>query len=109
MQDIYIGNLPYSLDENGVKELFKPYGEVEKVTLITDHNTGKKAGYGFVKINCDNIDPIIENLDRSEYQGRTIRVSHAETKQLKGKYLPITLECLGEKCTRMCHFNMHSF
>lgn len=80
MKDLYIGNLPYTLNEEDIKKLFEPYGQVHKVTLIKDHQSGKKKGYGFVKLESDRIDKVIETLDRSECGGRTIRVGAAQSR-----------------------------
>ena len=45
MSDVYIGNVPFSVNEYDVRALFEAFAPVEKVTLIVDHNTGKKTGY----------------------------------------------------------------
>lgn len=78
MQDLYIGNLPYTFEENDIQEIFEPFGAVLKVTLIKDHQTGRKKGYGFVRIDLQNPDSAIEKLDRTEQGGRTIRVGRAD-------------------------------
>ena len=80
MQDIYIGNLPYTLDENGIKEIFDPFGDVNDVTIIKDHQTGKKTGYAFVKMNDEAAKTAIEKLDKTECHGRTIRVNNASSR-----------------------------
>ncbi|KIM11007.1 MAG: RNA-binding protein [Sulfuricurvum sp. PC08-66] len=80
MQDIYIGNLPYSLSENEIKELFSTYGEVSKVTLIVDRESGRKKGYGFVKMDPQGCQEAIKELNETQFMGRTIKVSAASNR-----------------------------
>ena len=49
--NIYVGNLPYSATEDKIRELFSAYGMVERVSLITDHETGQSRGFGFVEMS----------------------------------------------------------
>ena len=77
MQDLYISNLPYDLNEPEIQTLFSPFGEVGKVTLIIDHHSGRKKGYGFVKISDEGVNDAIDALNLSQCHGRTIKVSVA--------------------------------
>ena len=62
---LYVGNLPYSTSEEDLKELFSPHGTVENVALISDRETGRSKGFGFVEFpNDDEAKVAIEALER---------------------------------------------
>ena len=63
MKTIYLGNLPLSASENEVLELFSRHGEVGKVTLVTDRETGRSRGFGFVEMDPEAADKAIDALD----------------------------------------------
>jgi len=75
VKKLYIGNLPYSMTENDLRELFEEFGPVHAVELIIDHYTGKKRGFGFVTM--ENWEQAMENLNGREVHGRSIRVNPA--------------------------------
>lgn len=77
MKTIYVGNLPYSTNENEVQELFGQYGAVQSVKLITDRETGRLRGFGFIEMGADEADAAIEALNGNEFGGRTLRVNEA--------------------------------
>ena len=79
--DIYIGNLPYSVHEQAISDLFAQYGEVEGVKIIMDHATGKSKGFGFVTMK-DNAEAeaAIEALNGKELDSRTLKVNAAREK-----------------------------
>jgi len=80
--NIYIGNLPYSTDEQGLKEWFSQYGEVTRTSVITDRATGRSRGFGFVEMaNDDEALAAIEATDGTEYSGRTLVVNEAKPRQ----------------------------
>ena len=79
--NIYIGNLPYTVNESKIRELFETYGDVDSVNLITDRETGKIKGFGFIEINDDGGQAAIEGLNETEYEGRTIVVNQARQKK----------------------------
>ena len=66
---IYVGNLPYTANEDEVRQLFAEYGTVNTVSLITDRETGRPRGFGFVEMD-DGADEAIAALDRQDYGGR---------------------------------------
>lgn len=77
MKTIYLGNLPLSASENEVLELFSRHGEVGKVTLVTDRETGHSRGFGFVEMDPEAADKAIDALDGADFEGRTLRVNEA--------------------------------
>jgi RNA recognition motif-containing protein len=74
---IYVGNLPYSATESDVRNLFAQHGEVVSVRLITDRETGRAKGFGFVEMNGPDADNAIEALNGFQYGGRNLRVNEA--------------------------------
>lgn len=80
--NIYVGNLPYSTDEQGLKEWFSQYGEVTRTSVITDRATGRSRGFGFVEMaNDDEALAAIEATDGTEYGGRSLVVNEAKPRQ----------------------------
>ena len=79
--NIYVGNLPYSIDEDGLKDVFAGFGEVEKVSIITDKYSGRSKGFGFVEMPDESAaEEAIKALDGSDVQGRNIKVNQARPK-----------------------------
>lgn len=75
---IYVGNLPWSVDEEGLKKLFEAY-ETEEVTLIKDKFSGRSKGFGFVTIADDaNANKAISELNGKEVEGRELKLSEAK-------------------------------
>lgn len=77
MPTIYLGNLSLSVSEQDVENLFGQYGEVASVSLITDRETGRPRGFGFVEMEPEAAAKAIEALDGTEFGGRTLRVNEA--------------------------------
>ena len=76
--NIYVGNLPYSVDEHQLRSWFEEYGAVERATVITDRFTGRSRGFGFVEMpNEEEARRAIEALNGSEFEGRTLVVNPA--------------------------------
>jgi len=76
--NIYIGNLHYNVNEEELKEIFKKYGEVMSVIIITDKYTGRSKGFGFIEmLNDEEANKAIENLNGTEIHGRKINVNQA--------------------------------
>ncbi len=77
--NIYVGNLPYNVTEDELKELFSEFGEVTTVNIITDKFSGQSKGFGFVEMTNDpEADEAIKALDGSELKGRNIKVNQAK-------------------------------
>ncbi len=76
--NIYVGNLPFSVTVEEVRDMFEPYGPVESVNLITDRETGRLRGFGFVEMSSDEeASAAIAGLHGSQCQGRTLTVNEA--------------------------------
>ncbi|PAF47101.1 RNA-binding protein [Helicobacter sp. 12S02634-8] len=80
MKSIYVGNLAYSATNEDIKELFSKYGNVVSVKLISDRDTGRAKGFGFVEMEDDQALKAIDALDNTEFMSRTIRVNEANPK-----------------------------
>jgi RNA recognition motif-containing protein len=79
---IFVGSLPYKVEEADLKELFEAYGEVSSVKIITDRETGRSKGFGFIEMTDDeSAQKAIDGLNGTEIGGRTIAVSQAEERK----------------------------
>jgi RNA recognition motif-containing protein len=79
---IFVGSLPYKVEEADLKELFEAYGEVSSVKIITDSETGRSKGFGFIEMTDDeSAQKAIDGLNGTEIGGRTIAVSQAEERK----------------------------
>ena len=74
---IYVGNLPFSSTEGQIRELFSRYGTVTSVNLITDRETGRPRGFGFVEMD-GGAEQAIQALDKSDLDGRALNVNEAK-------------------------------
>jgi RNA recognition motif-containing protein len=78
---LYVGNLPYNTSEEDLRNLFAQYGNVESVAVITDRDTGRSKGFGFVEFGDDNeARNAISALSGQEYGGRALTVNEARPK-----------------------------
>ena len=73
---IYVGNLPFSATEDDIRDMFGEYGEVTSVSLITDRETGRPRGFGFVEMT-DGGDEAIEAFNGTDMGGRSLVVNEA--------------------------------
>jgi len=78
MTKIYVGNLPFSADENEIRTLFSQHGTVESVNVITDRDTGRPRGFAFVEMSRADASRAIQNLNGKEMGGRALRVNEAQ-------------------------------
>ncbi|MFI3272312.1 MAG: RNA-binding protein [Pseudomonadota bacterium] len=76
-KSIYVGNLPWSANEEQVEELFAEFGQVLSVKLVSDRETGRARGFGFVEMDDAEAVAAVEALDNSLFGGRTLRVNEA--------------------------------
>ena len=74
---VYVGNLSFQTSENDLTDLFTPFGEVETVSIITDRDTGRSKGFGFVTMNDDGAEKAISQLNGTEVSGRALTVNEA--------------------------------
>ena len=76
--NIYIGNLNYRVKEADLRQVMEEYGTVESVKIIKDRETGKSKGFAFIEMNNDaQAKQAIEELNGSEFEGRTMIVKEA--------------------------------
>ena len=81
MKKLYVGNLPFTSTEDSVRELFQQHGQVDSVNLISDRDTGRPRGFGFVEISDEGAEAAIRALDGTNFEGRDIRVNEARERQ----------------------------
>src|SRR5207237_8288284 len=80
MKNLYVGNLPHSTSESELRTLFQAHGEVEKVSIVTDRETGRARGFAFIEMtNPGEAEKAIEALNGTERGGRTLTVNEAKT------------------------------
>ncbi len=85
MYNIYVGNLSFDATESEIHELFSKYGEVERVNIITDRDTGRPRGFGFVEMRNDSAGrEAIEALNGAELGGRHLTVNEAKPRPDRG-------------------------
>jgi RNA recognition motif-containing protein len=78
---IYVGNLSYQATAENLREVFADYGEVKRVVVPTDRETGRVRGFAFVELNEDTgEDNAITELDGAEWMGRQLRLNKAKPK-----------------------------
>jgi RNA recognition motif-containing protein len=78
--NIYVGNLPFSATAEAIQQLFSPYGTVENVNLITDRETGRLRGFGFVEMSSGAPEAIAA-LHEKDFDGRTLTVNLAKPRE----------------------------
>jgi cold-inducible RNA-binding protein len=78
---IYVGNLSYQTTENDLTNLFEQVGQVESVNIITDRDTGRSKGFGFVEMGNDDADKAIAQFNGAELGGRSITVNEARPRE----------------------------
>jgi RNA recognition motif-containing protein len=75
---LYVGNLPYSVDDSSLQSRFAEFGQVTSAKVITDRETGRSKGFGFVEMESDDgANAAIEKLNGAAFDGRNINVSEA--------------------------------
>ncbi len=77
---LFIGNLSWGVTDADLSDLVSAHAEVLDAKVITDRDTGRSRGFGFVTIETDNVQDVIRALDGQELNGRAIRVNEAEEK-----------------------------
>jgi len=81
---LYVGNLPFSATEDAVRALFSKHGTVEKVSLITDRDTGRPRGFGFVEMSNADASRAMQALNGTDLDGRSLKINEAQDKQRSG-------------------------
>ena len=79
---LYVGNLPFQTDDNELRETFSKYGAVASARVITDRETGRSRGFGFVEFDDDSsADEAMRALDGSDMGGRPLKVNEARDRR----------------------------
>ena len=82
MKNIYVGNLPFSTNDDDLRELFEAHGAVDRAKVILDRESGRSRGFGFVEMpNDDEATAAIDALNGSDMNGRPLTVNEARPKR----------------------------
>jgi RNA recognition motif-containing protein len=76
-----VGNLPYSIDDSGLREMFAPHGEVVSANVIINRNSGRSRGFGFVEMASEDARKAIGALHDQEVEGRRLIVDEARPRR----------------------------
>jgi RNA recognition motif-containing protein len=82
-KNIYVGNLSFDSTEESVRNLFEQHGTVNSINLISDRDTGRPRGFGFVEMEGDGSNAAIQALNGAELDGRTIKVNEAKPREAR--------------------------
>jgi cold-inducible RNA-binding protein len=86
MKNIFVGNLDFAATESSVRSLFEPYGQVDRVNLVTDRDTGRSRGFAFVEMpDASQADQAIAALNGTNLDGRALNVNEARPKPEGGR------------------------
>lgn len=84
---LYVGNLPWSMNNDSLKELFASYGEITEVIIITDRMSGRSKGFGFVTFaNEADAEKAVAEMHEKEIEGRKIVVNVARPREDRGSF-----------------------
>lgn len=78
---LYVGNLPWSTKAEDLADAFSRYGEVLDSRIITDRESGRSRGFGFIEVRDEQADEMIEALNGTELEGRVITVNEAKARE----------------------------
>ena len=81
---LYVGNMSFSTTEDSLQQLFSEYGEVQEVAVVTDRDTGRPRGFGFVTMDDNGAKAAIDALNGQEFEGRTLTVNEARPRENRG-------------------------
>jgi len=82
---LFVGSLSWNTDDRGLYEAFAPFGEIQEAVVITDRDTGRSRGFGFVTYASDDAaDEAVAAMNGSNLDGRTIRVDVAQDRRREG-------------------------
>ena len=85
MKNIFVGNLDFQASEEEVRQMFQAFGQVDRVSIMTDRDTGRSRGFGFVEMaNPEEADKAIAAINGKELNGRTLNVNEARPKVERG-------------------------
>ena len=81
---LYVGNLPFTATDETVRALFAKHGTVEKVSLITDRDSGRPRGFGFVEMSNADAARAMQALNGTDFEGRALKVNEAQERSSGG-------------------------
>ena len=81
MKKLYVGNLPYSTTSDQLETMFAEFGTVESAIVITDRDTGRSKGFGFVEMDDEAADKAMAEMDGKELEGRNLKVNEARPRE----------------------------
>ena len=84
MTKLYVGNLPFTATDDSVRALFSKHGTVEKISLVTDRETGRPRGFGFVEMSNADASRAMQALNGTDFEGRTLKVNEAQDRERSG-------------------------
>lgn len=82
-KNLYVGNLPYSTTADDLREAFSQFGTVSRTQVVSDRETGRSRGFGFVEM-ADGGDAAVEAMNGAPFQGRTLTVNEARPREERG-------------------------
>ena len=80
---LYVGNLPYTMDDATLRGLFEGFGEVHSARVVSDRDSGQSKGFGFVEMNDSEAQSAMSALNGQEHGGRTLRVNEARPQEAR--------------------------
>jgi hypothetical protein len=84
MTKLYVGNLPFTATEDAVRALFAPHGTVESLSLISDRETGRARGFGFVEMSATDASRAMQALNGTDFEGRPLKINEAQERSRSG-------------------------
>lgn len=81
--NIYVGNLPFSTTEDDLKTLFGAHGQVDKVAIVIDKDSGRSRGFGFIEMSDEGGAAALEALNGADIDGRPLKVNEARQRESK--------------------------
>lgn len=78
---LFVGNLPWNVGDLELEDFFNQHGEVQRARVVTDRETGRSRGFGFVEMDVSDVSSVINATNGIELQGRPLRVNEAEDRR----------------------------
>ena len=84
MTKLFVGNLPFTATEDSVRNLCRPHGTIESLALITDRDTGRPRGFGFIEMSSADAARAMSALNGTDFEGRALKVNEAQARERSG-------------------------